>query len=54
MPTIALLGADQLHAGGHAFEHAVDELAEHFFVFVQQRLALGGVEQDGVGPCRRV
>ena len=29
--------------------HVVDVLAEHFFVFVQQRLALGGVDQDGIG-----
>ena len=45
----AALGADQFHAGSHAFDHGVGILAEHFFVFVQQGLALGGVEEQRIG-----
>ena len=45
----APLGPDQPHADGRAFDHVVDVGAEHFLVFVQQRLALGGVDEDGVG-----
>ena len=48
----ARLGADQLHGDGHALDHVVDVVAEHFLVLVQQRLALGGVDQRRYRPCR--
>ena len=49
MPIDAPSGPDQPHADGRAFDHVVDVLAEHFLVFVQQRLALGRVDDDRVG-----
>ena len=36
-------------ADGQALQHVVGVGAEHLLVLVQQRLALGGVDQDGVG-----
>ena len=54
MPTTALLAADQPHADGHALDHPVDVLAEDLFILVQQRFALGGVDQHGIGLARRV
>ena len=49
MPIDAPRGADQSHGGGRALDHGVGVCAEDFFIFVQQRLALGGVDQHGVG-----
>ena len=43
------LGADQAHADGRACQHVVDVAAQHFLVLVQQGLAFGRVDQDGVG-----
>ena len=40
---------DQPHGDGHALEHPVDVLAQDFLVLMQQRLALGGVDQHGIG-----
>ena len=42
-------GPDQPHADGQAFQHVVDVGAEHLFVFVQQGLALGRVDDDRIG-----
>ena len=41
--------ADQLHGGGHALDDAVDALAEDLFILVQEGLAFGGVQHQGVG-----
>ena len=49
MPTIAALAPTSSHGGRQPFQHPVGVVAEHFLVFVQQRLALGGVDQDRVG-----
>ena len=45
------LGPDEPHADGHAFDHFVDAFAEDFFVLMEERFALGGVQQQGVGAC---
>ena len=50
MPTTARPAPTSRMADGHPFDHAVDVLAEDLFVLVQQGLALGGVQQHGVGP----
>ena len=42
-------GPDELHGGGHAFDGGVEVIAEDFLVFMEQRLALGRVEQHGIG-----
>ena len=48
MPTTPA-GADQPHSDGHALDHAVDILAEDLLIFVQQRFALGGIDQYRIG-----
>jgi hypothetical protein len=40
---------DQLHPDGHAVDDLIDILAEQFFIFMQERLALGGIQQEGIG-----
>ncbi len=43
------LGPHQLHGDGHAVDGGVEIVAEHFLVFMEQRFALGRVEQYGIG-----
>ena len=49
MPTMALARADELHGDGQPLDIGVEIIAEDFFVLMQQRLALGRVEEHGIG-----
>ena len=50
MPTTPR-GPDQSHGDGGSFDDVIDVIAEHLFVFMQQRLALGGIDQNRIGLC---
>ena len=43
------IGPDELHGGRKTFDGGVEIIAEDFLVLVEQWLALGGVQQHGIG-----